>query len=312
MKTLIHYFATLRIDVLVLCIMSSLVLSACGGGGGGSEPPGSGVNPPPPAPPPPSPPPPPPPPTGGNDTVEDVLQSFGIDTAESPRVDDDGDELPDDYAPLGSTRTINKFSEVMAFGAGVAPFPTQGNMSIINVIPEADNRFSSEVLHDEPSASTPWFDDAGMPRSAVAADVDGDGLEEIVIVYQQANEAVYMVVMQDESDGFTLSTPLLIDLEDRDQLFLAPGDFNGDSRVDVVIGLVSYGFDSSLVMLENVQGSLVLNNQAVTLPRVGGVETHLVLSVGSVDYDVAAELGARRRRVYALALTVPARDGSSA
>ena len=125
----------------------------------------------------------------------------------------------------------------------------------------------------------------------MAADVDGDGLEEIVIVYQQANEAVYMVVMQDESDGFTLSTPLLIDLEDRDQLFLAPGDFNGDASVDVVIGLVSYGFDSSLVMLENVQGSLVLSNRVVTLPRMGGVETHLVLSAGNVDYDVAAELG---------------------
>jgi hypothetical protein len=261
--------------------MSSLALTGCGGGGGDGGSPGAGVNPPPS---------PPPPPSGGNETVEEVLESFGIDTAASPRVDSDGNDLPEDFAPLGSTRTINKFSEVLAFGAGVTRSPTQGTMSIINITAEANNQFSSVVLHDEPLASTPWFDDTDMPRTAAAADVDGDGREEIVIVYQEANEPVNMVVMQDESEGFSVSSPMLIDLAIRDQLFAVPGDFNGDSKIDVVIGMVSYGREPSLVMLENVQGMLTLNGQQLTLPTTGGMETHLAMSAGSVDYDVAVEL----------------------
>ena len=289
MNYVVDVVAVWRRVLPALCIMSTLVLTACGGGGGGGAPPDTGISPPPPVSPPP-PPPPPPPPTGGNKNVEQVLEAFGIDTAASPRVDDEKRALPDEYAPLGSVRTINRFTELLPFGAGIAPFPAMGFMPIINIRAEANNRYSSELLHDEPAASSPWFADNRMPRSAVAADVDGDGIEEIVIVYQEVNEPVMLSVMEDEDEGFAVSPPVVIDVEVRDQIFLSAGDFNGDGGVDIVAGLVSYGSASTLVMLENRQATLTLSNRRVTLPHAGGAETQLAFSAGNVDYDRAFEI----------------------
>lgn len=88
MKDIRNYFELASQAPAAPCIVMTAALAACGGGGGAG-----GVTTPP-----------------NNTTVEGVLQSFGIDTTPSPRVDDDGNALPDADAPLGGTRTINKFA----------------------------------------------------------------------------------------------------------------------------------------------------------------------------------------------------------
>ena len=54
----------------------------------------------------------PPPPAQQNPaTVSESLAKLGVSTAETPRVDENGDALPDDYSPLGTEHTVAQIDE---------------------------------------------------------------------------------------------------------------------------------------------------------------------------------------------------------
>ena len=46
----------------------------------------------------------------------DSLNSLGVDTTISPRLDDDLDALPDDYSPFGSAQSFDTIEEVLLIG----------------------------------------------------------------------------------------------------------------------------------------------------------------------------------------------------
>ena len=261
--------------------MLSAALFACGGGGGGDAGGNTG--------------------TGGNpgsdssDPVEKVLNDLGIDTTVTKRVDNDGDELPEDYAPLGSRQAVNKFSEIVLVGveANDNNVSTAGNlMTVTNLVPISGNRFDWQVLHDEPAANTPWIKplNAFVPRASVEGDFDGDGIDEIFMVYQMEDNDVKFVVVQDASQNFVMSDAVTLNTASWSHIFASAGDFDGDGREDVMIGMTSFTGGSKLVMLKNDNGSLVLNGQSIDIEKRLYDKSQLSMASGNIDYDKAQEL----------------------
>lgn len=262
----------------------AITMTACGGGGGGGEDPGPG--------------------TGGgggggtpgdNNSVAEVLDDLGINTSYTARVDNDGDALPeDDYAPMGGGMMVNQYSEVMLFGVPLEDSDvadnsgTQNAMTLTNLVPGSNNRYTWEVINDEPLANTPWTS-LGAKRNAVAGDFDGDGLEEIAIVYQDSGD-VQLVIQQDADESYALSTPVNVDNGTYDALFVTAGDYDADGQIDLVLGLVSATGNASIKMLENTGGNFAFNGLSVNFSADNFNIAQLVLASGNLDYDNAYEL----------------------
>jgi len=102
------------------------------------------------------------------ETVEDALGNFQIDTAQTPRLDSDGDPLPDDYAPFGSSAAIERFAELALLG-----FETDlvagSKLAIVKERPDQNNNFDAELLHSIPEAETPWINSSGTNPAHVRA-----------------------------------------------------------------------------------------------------------------------------------------------
>lgn len=255
---------------------SALILAACGGGGGGG---GSGAG------------------GGGGagddgaNTVEGVLDRLEVDTDASQRLGANEEPLPDTYAPFGSRVTANKFSEVLLFGVPIDDpglSESRHQMAITNLVPRANNRYSWELLHDEPAANTPWTDPSATRASAVG-DFDGDGVDEIAMVYQLDGD-VKLRLVDDAAADYQLGSPSVVDNESVAELFLAAGDLDGDSDVDLLLGLVDNAGSAEIKLLENQDGDFRYTGLRLQFPRGVSRITQLVLRTGNLDQDAALEL----------------------
>lgn len=251
-------------NTLFISTIIMVALSACGGGSSSS--------------------------TDG-DSVAAKLDALGIDTKATPRKDIDGNDLPETYAPLGSVTTINRFAEIMLFGidAEDAQVAQSGNkMTISNLTPVGNNNYSWNALHDEPLGNTPWFTETSV-RAAINGDFDNDGIDEVAIVYQLPNEDMKLVIMQDHANGYTISAPQVVDNNVWNDVFLSKGDYNGNGRMDLMVGMVSPAGNAKIVMLANDNGVLALNGQRIDIDLEQYNINHLALASGNLDYDNAYE-----------------------
>ena len=252
----------------IFAVALSLTPTACGGdGGGGREP---------------------------SESVEDTLDSLGIDTTETPRVDEMGDPLPAEYAPLGSSRTINPFAEIMLFGGQLDDTPTSsGQMPVLDLTPGANNSFSWDRLDDEAPTNTPFFDDRDYPRSASAGDFDRDGHDEIAVIYQEPGEPLHLVVKQDSSEAFALGAPIVISTRTARGVFLAAGDVDGDGDDDLVAAVevtpAALMAETELYVLTNNEGSFTAGEPTHTLAPIAAGVNHVSLAIGNLDYDNGME-----------------------
>ncbi len=237
--TLLNARTSVRLSTVLISVVIMAALSACGGGGSNSN----GNN------------------SADDDSLAGKLEALGIDTRATPRKDIDGDDLPETYAPMGSAKSVNRYAEILLFGvdADDPDVAESGNlMTISNLTPINNNNYSWDMLHDEPEANTPWFTDTDV-RAAIDGDFDGDGIDEIAIAYQLTNEDMKLVIMQDSTQGYAISTPQLVDNNNWDDVFLSKGDYNGNGSVDLMVGMVSPAGSAKIVMLDNENGTLSLN-----------------------------------------------------
>lgn len=256
----------------------SLVLTACGGGGGGSssDDGGGGSG-------------------GGGDapssSVGDVLDKLNVDTTETPRVDSEGDALPDSYAPFGTTVSTNRFVEVAVIGVPIddsSVSESGSEVTLTNLVPQSGNRFSWELLSERPASETPWSAPDAR-RGAAIGDFDGDGLDEIAVVYQTDGD-VLLVFIDDAEDGYAISSTTRVDRTTVNEIFVAAADFDGDVDIDLAVGLVSTLGSAEIKLIDNLGSSFAFNGVSVSIPRRSFAIGELVMKPGNFDHDAPIEL----------------------
>ena len=254
----------------LLCAPAALLAGCSGGGGGGDEGPNF---------------------AGLTKTLEDL----GVNTAMSERQGIDGNNLGDEYSPFGDTWELAKTSELLVLGAEVA---SSGERFTLIDLTDDDGNASEEVLLTLSEDDEDWI--AGHPstssfaaydiRSVAAADVDADGLEEVVIAYLNGGE-IRVRVYQDETEGFA-STDVQVAFEAGiEDITLEAARLNGDRMDDLVIGFTKDETDAQVLFLRTeTQGFTEIGTRLTFGATVPSPRLAIELSVGNVDMDREDEI----------------------
>jgi len=264
----------------VLLMVQALFLSSCGGGGGGGA-------------------------SSSGDGVRNKLVALGVDVASvegEPRVDDDGDPLPADYNPFGSANSFGTIEEVLLIGP---QFPNSTSlMNIYELQGQGGNPvtvWNKANLFTPTPAQTPWASSVGADpanlRTAVAADIDGDGLEEVAVLFREGAQGPITLQTYQESVnggviGFAVDQTLVVSTGQASDVSLLAGDFNGDGLAEFVVGITNdAGTDAGqLLFVGNTGGTLALTQLTKTLPRVvAASKVQLSMASGNLDYDAGSE-----------------------
>jgi hypothetical protein len=261
-----------RLAVALGLVASSMACSGGGGGDAGSQRPA---------------------------TVEQSLAALGVDTTPTPRVADQATQapLPDDYSPFGAAQTLNKFDELLAIGFQV---PAYNTSTLVTVLDEHENQsspgtFTTGTRQRFTAATTSWAASSGAApttlRAATAGDVDGDGLDELLVVSHTAGDAaVVLRTIQDQPSQWTMADPVEVSSAVPASLALAAGDFDGDGSADVVVA-VGTAADVQLVFLAEASGTMALTGKTITLtPVTASPALEVGLAAGNLDHDRAQEL----------------------
>ena len=260
---------------IAMLVALGLFLSACGGGGGSS--PGGG--------------------SSSGDEVRDKLSNLGVDVQETPRLDDNSEALPDDYSPFGSSQSFDTIEEITLLGP---QFNNSASQLTLYELQSQNNRpiYAREDFFTPSSGATPWASAIGASpanlRQAQAADIDGDGLDELVVLYREdGSSAVTLQTYQESFSGgiisFAVDQTLVVSTDPANDLQLLAGDFDGDGLAEFVVGL---SFDSAarLLFVTNSNGILDLDATTKNLPQaVSGSQIQLSMASGNLDYDAGNE-----------------------
>lgn len=180
--------------------------------------------------------------SGGNvsdDNVQAALEKLNIDTTPTPRIGGDGNNLPDTYTPLGKSRTLAPKQELFLAGMGLAS--ADDSVNLLKFLPGVSNVPGQS---DEPDSMTslPESDlDQGWRiglNHAVSGDVDGDGQDEIIVVWwnPDGNDLGLRVkVLDDETESFAESPVSVLAQITPDWLTALSADFDGDGTDDVAL-----------------------------------------------------------------------------
>ena len=263
-------------SIFILLFLIVFVLSACGGSSGGNDDP-------------------PAKPT----TVDQTLTDLGVDITDTPRADRNGDPLPQDYSPLGSSKSFEQLDELVMIGFPLLGVSSEFTLLELNRIGTSAS-YTEEVLVSQATANTPWGDtpwasSVGATPDAIRvadrADIDQDGLEELFVVYRAPGQSsVELQLYENQTESFAEGQNLVISTDPVDRLAVATGDYNGDGYAELIIGLVS-GNSAQLVFVDNNEGILSLSTKNEALQQAyPGSEINLVIKSGNLDYDPSDEL----------------------
>ncbi len=260
--------------ILSLSITLTLTLAGCGAGDGDD-------------------------PTNADDPVAETLEGLGIDTATTARLDNEANELPEDYSPFGASRDFTATRELLIMGMPLASANgSDSQMTLVEHVPDTldengNQIYDIETLFAPEAASTPWAQSeaSGALRAAARADIDRDGLEELAVVYKEAEAGfLQLQVYDDQTADFAALAPIRLSDKAPNAIALETGDFNGDGRQELVVAL-SFEDRAELVFLRNQDGVLALDTASKTMPQtLPGSQLNVVIATGNLDHDPADEI----------------------
>ncbi|MBI9103084.1 MAG: hypothetical protein JEY99_11775 [Spirochaetales bacterium] len=240
----------------------------------------------------------------------EMLSSIGVDTNLGARKDPNEEDLVDDYNPIGpKVGVLFKQCEIYAAGVeidgksnGLFEDRKDGNASFPVIFGESDDSWAS-----------------GYAKSAIAADVDGDGIDEIVvsIFYDTTDEIVLHLVdindgesVTDEARRFSAHGDLSAELDGTaggdkswEDAFLrqdlAAGDIDGDGKQEIILVEAGYIFilDDADAGFSTINGFEVynLNDEKDTYVRVAVADfdadglDEIIVANGEDDQNIQAE-----------------------
>ena len=229
------------------------------------------------------------------DPILNTLHSLGVslEDPESPRVEADGRVLPQSYAPLGAQLEVSRPAELLLAGFRLVD-PDLGVIdegSIIERLPETE--FEPErtsLLHTTPYNA--WL--GSRIRRAVGADLDEDGVHEVVIAHLPDGGDLQIQVLEDASGAYALTRWLTFsDVVGSDvvDLDLAAGDLDGDDLDELVLAVSYTDGVGRLFVIDQEDDQLVIVDEATKSYAVDqDHELILLVDIGNLDWDHAAEL----------------------
>ncbi|HLU81824.1 MAG TPA: hypothetical protein VKZ43_00355 [Trueperaceae bacterium] len=234
-----------------------------------------------------------------NDPVGVSLNQLGIDTTASPRLGDDGNSLPDDYLPLGQTVTLGVGGDAAAryelFIGG--PATSRDDVWSNQVIWEDNTPTSPNLVDPLYGLAAPIFDLDALGatwHAAVAADIDGDGLDELIMASlggQNDSGELTISVMDDATTGYARLDYSIGFWPDAMDVTVEAGDFDGDGADTLVVALGGAGA-AELLFLQGMEANFAVDTTGSRTfsASVAGAETTLALASGNLDDDPRAEL----------------------
>ena len=141
------------------------------------------------------------------DPLEATLNQLGVDTSDSPRLDDNSEPLPDSYLPLGGSFPLNRTTELFLAGVSLGDPTMPGTFDgLDSEVAFIRTEEETGVLHEEDSPEPSWAvhqtrdrDFSRTTRAAALADIDGDGREETVVAYstESADRELRLTIFED-------------------------------------------------------------------------------------------------------------------
>lgn len=248
-------------------------------------------------------------------SVNESLNMLGVNTAESPRLDEQGNPLPDNFSPLGPTLTIStrelfiagpklvvKNGELLQNRAVFAELsndevPPSTEFAVTDAI-EPDTVWESDNGSDHPELEN-RNPGAQSTRAIAAGDVDRDGLDEIIIVFQDpaAPQNVYLEILEDDGDAAnarSTARTLFANVADLKDLSVAAGDFDGNGSSEVAVGITTPTTAELRFLKRSADGNFSVQgaNTKTFEQKSDGSIMSLELATGNLDRDNPVELAA--------------------
>ena len=170
-----------------------------------------------------------------------MLQELGIVTNLGDLKDPDGNPLPDDYNPLGKKYGVFSPLKEIYF-AGYYYYAGRSQYLV------DDCQANLEGLYTSP-ADDSWV--ASQYKNCIGADVDGDGLDEVVIVYfggSTPNGTLNLKVIDNQNGTFSEYNKVIVSgIESlpnfpQYQPGLAGGDLDKDGKDEVIMSFSYYAY----------------------------------------------------------------------
>ncbi len=237
-----------------------------------------------------------------SDPIGVSLNKLGIDTTETPRVDENGDPLPSDYAPLGATVTLGLGADPSGVDTDRSDY-ARYELFIGGAATQNTTTSSNQVVWQNPDAGSPTlvapmfglgpsqtlFDVSSADRyGATSGDLDGDGLDEFALV-DVTGDQLTVRVRDDAVAGYTESSFAITQQAGVLGLDVMAGDFNGDGTDTLAVALGMNG-TAKLLFLDPMASSFTIAKTLTFDASVAGATTTLQLATGNLDDDVGQEV----------------------
>lgn len=239
--------------------------------------------------------------------LQEALENLGVELTDTPRLDPQGNELPEDYAPLGSSASygqpdefsddspMNRTDELLFVGM---PLALDG--PLLNVVEltgvEIDGDFdpvygTSTVLHSDGNTA---FTTTPRLFDATAGDLDRDGLDESVVAYvdtTRAERVLHVRITDDAEATFAIVDDQVADGDDIEQLSVATADVDGDGAAEILLGVGTSTTAALHVLGATGDDWSVVETLPLDVVTATPYTIRVQIASGNLDYDNARELG---------------------